>query len=83
MSHILREDRCPVRQCNKCDFYKQDAEKYKELYEIAKSGLTKEERDVLIELICNEQLKHIIPKNEYESEQYNLLEQLKAKIKKV
>ena len=85
MLYTNYEATCPMRYCNKCDSYKykKQSEKYKRKYEIAKSGLTKEERDILIELICNEQLKHIIPKNEYESEQYNLLEKLKAKIKVV
>lgn len=70
-------------KCNKCDTYKKELEKYKQKYEIAKSGLTEEERHILIELICNEQLIHIIPKDGYESEKYNLLEQLKAKIRTV
>lgn len=61
--------------------YKKDLEKYKRKYKIAKSGLTKEERNTLIELICNEQIKHCIPNNEHESEKYNMLEELKAKIR--
>lgn len=67
--------------CSKCDTYKQEVEKYKRKYEIAKSGLTKEERDILIELICHEQIKHHLVKNEYESDRYSLLEELKAKIR--
>ena len=39
------------------------------------------ERETIIELICNEQIKHMIAKNEYESDRYNALEQLKAKIR--
>lgn len=66
--------------CNKCDSYKKELDKYKRKYETAKSGLTKEEREVLIELICNEQILHMVARNEYESEKYKLLEQLKAKI---
>jgi hypothetical protein len=66
-----------------CEHYKKKYEKYKRKYETAKSGLTKEERDVLISLICNEQLKHLLAKNEYESKEYGLLEQLKIKIKTI
>ena len=69
--------------CNKCNIYKNETEKYKRKYKIAKSGLTKEERNVLISLICNEQLKHLLAKNEYESKEYGLLEQLKIKIKTI
>ena len=67
--------------CNKCKFYKNEADEYKRKYEIAKSGLTKEERELLIELICNEQIMHILPKNEHQTEKYTLLEELKAKIR--
>lgn len=69
--------------CNKCDSYKKESEKYKRKYEIAKSGLTKEERDVLIELICNEQTIHMIAKDKFDTDKYILLEQLKAKIRTV
>lgn len=67
--------------CNKCESYKKESEKYKRKYEIAKSGLTKEERNVLINLLTNEQIKHFIPNNKFDTEEYILLEQLKAKIK--
>ena len=67
--------------CNKCDSYKKESEKYKRKYEIAKSGLTKEERDILLELICNEQVLHMVAKDKYETDKYVLLEQLKAKIR--
>lgn len=67
--------------CNKCDSYKKESEKYKRKYEIAKSGLTKEERDILIGLISNEQIKHMIAKDKYDTDEYILLEQLKAKIR--
>lgn len=66
-----------------CDTYKKEAEKYKKLYEQAKSGLSDDERNILIELICNEQLLHILPKDGYVSDTYNQLEQLKAKIRTV
>ena len=69
--------------CSKCDTYKKDLEKYKRQYEQAKSGLSDDERNILIELICNEQLRHIIPNNGYISDTYNQLEQLKAKIRTV
>ena len=45
--------------------------------------LTKEELNIIIELICQEQLLHMIPKDKYETEKYNLLESLKSKIKTV
>lgn len=70
-----------MSHCNKCNTYKKEAEKYKRRYEVAKLGLTKEERDILVELICNEQIKHILAKNEYKTEKYGLLENLKIKIK--
>ena len=69
--------------CSKCDTYKKEADKYKRKYEVAKSGLTKEERNMILELICNEQLKHLIANNKFESDRYNSLEKLKAKIKTV
>ena len=67
--------------CSKCESYKKESEKHKRKYEIAKSGLTKEERDVLINLLTNEQIKHMIPNNKFDTEEYILIEQLKAKIK--
>lgn len=67
--------------CSKCDSYKKELEEYKRKYEVAKSGLTKEERDILIELISNEQIKHLIAKDKYDTDEYILLEQLKAKIR--
>lgn len=69
--------------CNNCNTYKKESEKYKKLYEQAKSGLSDDERNILIELICNEQLMHHIPKDGYVSDTYNTLEQLKAKIRTV
>ena len=45
--------------------------------------LTKEEKDILIELICNEQTMHMITKDKYETEKYNILEELKAKIRTI
>lgn len=69
--------------CNKCDSYRKESEKYKRKYEIAKSGLTKEERDILIELICNEQIKHMVAKDKYNTDRYILLEKLKVKTKTV
>lgn len=69
--------------CKNCDTYKTELEEYKRKYELAKSGLTNEERSILIEFICHEQLNHTIPTEGYESEKYNLLEQLKIKIRSV
>lgn len=69
--------------CSKCDTYKKESEKYKRLYEQAKSGLSDDERNILIELITNEQLLHLLPRMGYESDIYKFLEQLKAKIRTV
>ena len=46
--------------------------------------INKEEKKLLIELICNEQT-HMIVKNhtKYESEKYKKLEELKVKIKDI
>lgn len=70
-------------KCDKCESYKKTAEKYKRKYEMAMSGLTQEERDVLIELICNEQTKYMIVNNYYASRKYGLLEELKVKVKTI
>lgn len=71
-----------IRSCKSCDYYAKEAKKYKEKYKIAKkTGLSKKERDTLIELICQEQLKHMIPNDKHESDEYIMLEKLKAKIK--
>ena len=44
--------------------------------------MNKEDKKVLIELICNEQTHMIIKDNtKYESEKYKKLEELKVKIK--
>lgn len=68
-------------KCNQCEKHKKEAEKYKRKYEIAKSGLTKEERYMLIELIGNEQIKYLLVHGEYDSTKYRYLEELKAKIR--
>lgn len=81
MPHIVDETSCPMRSCNKCDKYRKESEKYKRKYEISKSGLTIEEKTVLIGLIENEQIKHMIANNEYNTDEYILLEALKAKIR--
>lgn len=67
--------------CNKCETYKKESERYKRKYEVAKSGLTKEERITLIGLIENEQIKYMIVNDKYDTDEYILLEQLKAKIR--
>ena len=48
-----------------------------------KTNLTKEEKDILIELICNEQTMHMIAKDKYDTEKYSILEELKAKLRTV
>ena len=45
--------------------------------------LTKEEKSILLELLTNEQLKHLIPKNEYKTKRYSKLEELKTKIREI
>ena len=45
--------------------------------------LTKEEKNLLLELITNEQIKHLIPKDQYDTEVYSKLEMLKSKIRKM
>lgn len=69
--------------CNNCETLKKESEKYKKLYEQAKSRLSDDERNILIELITNEQLLHLLPRMGYESDTYKSLEQLKAKIRTV
>ena len=71
-----------LSNCKNCAI-KTELEEYKRKYELAKSGLTDEERRILIEFICHEQLNHTIPTEGYKSEKYNLLEQLKIKIRSV
>lgn len=68
-------------KCNQCKYYEKQAKKYKYKYKIAKSNLSNKERELIIELICNEQIKHLIAKNQYNSDKYNILERLKAKIR--
>lgn len=43
--------------------------------------LTKEEKELLLELIFNEQTLHLIAKNKYDTDKYATLEKLKAKIR--
>lgn len=45
--------------------------------------LTNEEKDILLELIFNEQTKNLIVKNEYDTNKYAELEKLKAKLKTI
>lgn len=44
---------------------------------------TKEEKDILLELIINEQLTNLIPENGYATEKYSKLEKLKTKIREI
>jgi hypothetical protein len=43
--------------------------------------LTYEEKELLFELIFNEQTKYLIAKNKYDTNRYNALEKLKVKLK--
>ena len=45
--------------------------------------LTKEEKDILLKLIFNEQNLHLIAKDKYDTEEYSALEALKAKIRTI
>lgn len=42
---------------------------------------TQKEKQILLELIFNEQTKHLIVNNKYGSDEYNILEGLKMKIR--
>lgn len=81
MLYTVNDSSCPNRRCNKCDYYRKKLEKYKYKYEIAKLGLTREEKTILLDLIQNEQIKHLIAKEAYLTDEYMFLEQLKAKLK--
>lgn len=48
---------------------------------MSEQRLTKEEKDILLELIFNEQTKNLIIKDKYETDKYKQLEELKMKIK--
>lgn len=51
-------------------------------YDIESTSINKEEKKILLEIICNEQAHMIIKDNtKYESEKYKKLEELKVKIK--
>ena len=50
---------------------------------MSEQKFTKEEKDVLIELISNEQLRNLIAKDKYDTDKYFFLERLKVKIKNV
>lgn len=83
MSQTTNKVSCPMKRCNLCDKYRKESEKYQRKYEIAKSGLTKEERTILISLIENEQVKYMIANNKYNTDEYKSLEALKAKIRTI
>lgn len=46
-------------------------------------SLTKEEKELLFELIFNEQIKHLIVKDQYGTNKYIALETLKVKLKTI
>ena len=85
-----------LSNCKNCAI-KTELEEYKRKYELAKSGLTNEERRIIVELICNEQIMNIVPNyiipdevpddkredKEHKLKKYDILEKLKAKIKVV
>ena len=48
---------------------------------MSEQKLTKEEKTILLELICNEQIKNMVVKDEYNTDEYVFLEKLKMKIK--
>ena len=48
-----------------------------------KKRFLKEEKDILIGLICNEQVIHLIARDKYETDTYVVLENLKAKIREM
>ena len=48
---------------------------------MSEQKFTQEEKDILLELICNEQVLHMVAKDKYETDKYKQLEELKAKIK--
>lgn len=45
--------------------------------------LTKEEKEILLELIFNEETKHLITKDQYSTNKCTMLEALKVKIKEM
>ena len=82
-----------LSNCKNCAI-KTELEEYKRKYELTKSGLTNEEREIIIELICNEQTMNIVPnyilsdevpddKKEAKERELKKLEQLKIKIRSV
>lgn len=42
---------------------------------------SKKEKEILLELLVNEQLKHLIPNNKFQSDKYVTLEKIKSKLK--
>ena len=45
--------------------------------------LTNQEKELLLELIFNEQTKYLIAKDKYDTNRYSALEALKAKIRTI
>lgn len=44
---------------------------------------TKKEKEILLQLIVNEQVYHMIAKEKYDSDEYKFLEELKVKIREM
>ena len=71
-----------IEERNRKDMEKIKEELDKGFNKLKEDLLTKEEKKILIELICNEQTHMIIKDHtKYESEKYKKLEELKVKIK--
>lgn len=79
ISAYLFEDYC--EDCKEKKKLEKELNEYKYKYQVAKTGLTEEERNTLIELICHEQLKYLIPNGKHETNKYIMLEALKSKIR--
>ena len=50
---------------------------------MSKQLFTVEEKNILLELICNEQVLHMVAKDKYETDKYLQLEELKMKIREM
>lgn len=71
-----------IEERNRIDMEKIKEELDKGFNKLEEDLFSKEEKKILIELICNEQTHMIIKDHtKYESEKYKKLEELKVKIK--
>ena len=53
------------------------------LKKMTEKKLTQKEKDILVELISNEQIKYMIPNDGHLTKKYYLLEELKVKLKNI